>query len=205
MESEKFCADRELFLRPSVYPYSGASEALTANQTYKENCEMLKKIVTLAMAAVLAVSMVACGNTAAKPTATPEPVDLAAFGDQYVAAKQMPDQMDVSEGMGKDMLEMDYAGLSEIDTQQLVVYKSVMDVGGGEMLLVQTRNQDDVAKVKEIFQNHIDSKVSNQMDYPATIELWTNNAEIVTNGNYVMLVASAEKDSIVEAFNGLFA
>ena len=51
---------------------------------------MLKKILTLAMAAALAVSMVACGNTASKPTATPKPVDLAAFGEQYVTAEQMP-------------------------------------------------------------------------------------------------------------------
>ena len=46
---------------------------------------MLKKIVTLAMAAMMAVALVACGNTASQPTATPEPVDLAAFAEKYVS------------------------------------------------------------------------------------------------------------------------
>lgn len=166
---------------------------------------MLKKIVTLAMAAALAVSMVACGNTASKPTATPKPVDLAAFGEQYVTAEQMPPLLDSENEMGKQILDMNYAGLSDIDTQQCLPYVSMMSVNNSEMVLVQVKNADDVSKVKDIFQARIDSKVNDPMGYPATIEIWANNAEIVENGNYVALVVSEEKDAIVEAFNGLFA
>lgn len=166
---------------------------------------MLKKILTLAMAAALAVSMVACGNTASKPTATPKPVDLAAFGEQYVTAEQMPALLDTNEDMGKQILDMNYAGLSEMELEQCLPYVSMMSINNSEMVLVQTKSADDVSKVKEIFQARIDSKANDPMGYPATIEIWANNAEIVENGNYVALVVSTDKDAIVEAFNGLFA
>ena len=41
--------------------------------------------------------------------------------------------------------------------------------------------------------------------YPASIEGWKNNSRIVSNGNYVMLVAADGADDIVSAFNALFA
>lgn len=166
---------------------------------------MLKKILTLAMAAALAVSMVACGNTASKPTATPEPVDLAAFGEQYVTAEQMPALLDSENEMGKQILDMNYAGLSDIDTQQCLPYVSMMSVNNSEMVLVQVKNADDVSKVKDIFQARIDNMLNGGTFYPETIEIWQNSAQIVENGNYVALVVSTDKDAIVEAFNGLFA
>lgn len=175
---------------------------------------MLKKIMTLAMAAALAVSMVACGSTAAKPTATPTPtptaaptpttVDLATFGEKYVTDQAMPPMLDTQTDMGKQILDMNYAGLSEMDLEQCLPYVSMMSINNSEMVLVQTKNADDVSKVKEIFQARIDNMLNGGTLYPETIEIWQNNAQIVENGNYVALVVSTDKDAIVEAFNGLF-
>lgn len=167
---------------------------------------MLKKIATLAMAAALAVTMVACGSTTAQPTATPtpEPVDLAAFGEKYVTDQVMPPVLDTQADMGKQILDMNYAGLSEMELEQCLPYVSMMSVNNSEMVLVQTKTADDVAKVKEIFQARIDNMLSGGTFYPETIEIWQNNAQIVDNGNYVALVVSTDKDAIVEAFNALF-
>ena len=163
---------------------------------------MMKKIMTLAMAAVLALSMVACGNTASKTDS--EPVDLAAFGEQYVTAEQMPALLDTQADMGKQILDMNYAGLSEMELEQCLPYVSMMSINNSELVLVQTKSEGDVAKVKEIFQARIDNMLNGGTFYPETIEIWTNSAEIVTNGSYVALVVSADKDSIVEQFNALF-
>lgn len=167
---------------------------------------MLKKIVTLAMAAAMAVTMVACGNTAAQPTATPtpKPVDLAAFGEKYVNDQTMPPVLDTTQDMGKQVLDMNFAGLSEMDLEQCLAYVSMMSINNSEMVLVKTKTADDVAKVKEIFQARIDAMVGGGAFYPETTEIWTNNAQIVENGNYVALVVSADKDAIVEQFNALF-
>lgn len=166
---------------------------------------MLKKIVTLAMAAVLAVSLVACGNTASKPTATPQPVDLAAFGEKYVTEEKMPALLDTQEDMGKQIMDANYAGLGDIDTQQCLLYVSLMGVNSSEMALVQVTNSEDVSKVQEIFQARIDGMINGGAFYPSDVENWTNDSEIVTNGDYVALVVSTDKDAIVEAFNALFA
>lgn len=166
---------------------------------------MLKKIVTLAMAAVLAVSLVACGNTASKPTATPQPVDLAAFGEKYVTDQKMPALLDTQEDMGKQIMDANYAGLNDIDTQQCLLYVSLMGVNSSEMALVQVTNAQDVSKVKDIFQARIDGMINGGAFYPSDVENWTNNSQIVTNGDYVALVVSTDKDAIVEAFNALFA
>ena len=168
---------------------------------------MLKKIVTLAMAAMMAVALVACGNTAAQPTATPtpKPVDLAAFGEKYVTDQVMPPLLDTNEDMGKQILDMNYAGLSEMELEQCLPYVSMMSINNSEMVLVQTKSADDVAKVKEIFQARIDNMLNGGTFYPETIEIWQNNAEIVENGNYVALVVSTDKDAIVQAYNALIA
>lgn len=168
---------------------------------------MMKKIVTLAMAAIMAISLVACGNTASQPTATPtpEPVDLAAFGEKCVTEQLMPPLLDTNEDMGKQILDASYAGLSALDLEQCLAYVSMMSINNTEMVLVQAKSADDVAKVKEIFQARIDAMVGGGAFYPETTEIWTNNAEIVENGNYVALVVSSDKDAIVEAYNALFA
>lgn len=107
--------------------------------------------------------------------------------------------------MGKQILDTSYAGLSDLDLEQCLPYVSMMSINNTEMVLVQTKNADDVAKVKEIFQARIDAMVNGGAFYPETTEIWTNNAEIVEKGNYVAVIVSEDKDAIVEAFNGLFA
>ena len=165
---------------------------------------MLKKIVTLAMAAMMAVALVACGNTASQPTATPEPVDLAAFAEKYVSEQLMPPLLDTNEDMGKQVLDMNYAGLSEMELEQCLPYVNLMGINNSEMVLVQAKSAEDAAKVKEILQARIDNKLSGHM-YPSESEIWANNAEIVEKGNYVAVIVSEDKDAIVEAYNALFA
>lgn len=41
--------------------------------------------------------------------------------------------------------------------------------------------------------------------YPAPTEMWRNESRIVSNGNFVMLVAHTGADAVVEQFNALFA
>lgn len=168
---------------------------------------MWKKILTLAMGAVLALSMAACGNTAAKPTATPQPVDLAAFGEKVLSEHEFgmgTALVDPQDEMGGSVLANSFAGLTDLDTQQCLVYATMMSMNMGELALVQVKNADDVSKVQEIFQARIDAMVNGGAWYPEPTEIWTNQSQVVTNGNYVMLVVNTEKDAIVEEFNALF-
>lgn len=141
-----------------------------------------------------------------KPAEEPDTtaVDLAEF---YAGlSDQLPAMMSV-EG---ETLESYYPGLADIAARQCLVYYAAISASVGEIALVEVESADDVQAVKDIFQARIDYQVGDETNpggawYPASIEGWKNNSRIVSNGNYVMLVAADGADDIVSAFNALFA
>ena len=72
--------------------------------------------------------------------------------------------------------------------------------------MVQAKDADGAAKVKEIFQARVDAKgTDGPGNYPEEVEMWQRSAQVVENGNYIMLVCHDDADAIVEEFNALFA
>ena len=134
-------------------------------------------------------------------------VDLTAFYESVMAAGERPAMMQ-AEG---EVLDAFYPGLSEIQTNQCGVYTAMISAAVGEIALVEVVNAADVQAVKDIFQARIDYQVGDEENpggawYPATIEGWKNGSRIVSNGNYVMLVAFSENvENVVDSFNALFA
>ena len=92
----------------------------------------------------------------------------------------------------------------------LGVYDLEAPFSGGELAVVQAKDADGAAKVKEIFQARIDRMSGADGDgmpvayYPGPTEQWLNNSRVVSNGNYVMMVVHESCDDIVSAFKGLF-
>ena len=134
-------------------------------------------------------------------------VDLADFYNTVSSGGNWPAMMQV-EG---ETLDAFYSGLSGIKTSQCGVYTAMISAAVGEIALVEVENSADVQAVKDIFQARIDYQVGDDQNpggawYPATIEGWKNGSRIVSNGNYVMLVALSEgADDVVNSFNALFA
>lgn len=139
-----------------------------------------------------------------KPAPT---VDLTAFYETLSAGEDWPAMM-LAEG---EVLDAFYPGLSDIAANQCAVYTAMISASVGEIALVEVQNAGDVQKVKDIFQARIDYQVGDDENpggawYPQTIEGWKDGSRIVSNGNFVMLVATYEKsDDVVAAFNALFA
>nr|WP_326185460.1 DUF4358 domain-containing protein [uncultured Oscillibacter sp.] len=134
-------------------------------------------------------------------------VDLAAFYETLSAGEDWP-AMTRAEG---EVLDAFYPGLSGIATDQCAVYTAMISATVGEIALVEARSADDVQKVKDIFQARVDYQVGDDENpggawYPQTIEGWKNGSRIVSNGNFVMLVALSDgADGVVAAFDALFA
>lgn len=139
-----------------------------------------------------------------KPAPT---ADLTAFYETLSAGEDWPAMM-LAEG---EVLDAFYPGLSDIAANQCAVYTAMISASVGEIALVEVQNAADVQKVKDIFQARVDYQVGDDENpggawYPQTIEGWKNGSRIVSNGNFVMLVATYEKsDDVVAAFNALFA
>ena len=118
--------------------------------------------------------------------------------DRINELKAQRDQM-------RDMGLAAYPGLSDIDTEQCLVYMSMMSFSASEAVLVQVKNASDVDAVKEILQARVDAQLNGAMLYPMVAEAWENSTRIVSNGNYVMLIVGEDCDAIVSDFNALFA
>lgn len=106
-----------------------------------------------------------------------------------------------------DYLTNYYPGLSAVDTKQQVIYTTMISAVVCEIAMVEVKNAADVQKVKDIFQARIDYQVGTDDApggawYPASIEGWKTGSRIVTNGNYVLMVAFPDgADQIAADFN----
>ena len=117
------------------------------------------------------------------------------------------------EKLRSDYYEMNltfYPGLTDITTEQCLVYASQMSFSGSEVVLIQVSDAADVNAVKAILQTRIDFQAGDDENpggawYDDASKNWKNNSRIVSNGSYVMLVVSESCDNIVNDFNALFA
>lgn len=166
----------------------------------------MKRIFSLALAAALLMASVsACGSQSGGKQE--KQVDLAAFAQTLQENHEFPmlERNDPADELGAVMLENTYPGLKGIDLEQTEVYLAMISFSGGELALVQVKNADDAARVKDIFQARIDAKTTEGPgNYPEEIELWQHNAAVVSNGSYVMLVNHEDSQAIVSEFNALF-
>ena len=138
---------------------------------------------------------------------TSSQVDLTAFAASVTSDQETWPGMMPMEG---EALDSFYAGLSAIATKQCLVQMAMISASGDEIALVEVENSGDVQAVKDIFQARIDYQVGDGTApggawYPAPTEMWKNESRIVSNGNFVMLVAHTGADSVVEQFNALLA
>ena len=159
------------------------------------------RITALVMALAMSFSMLtACGSKDNNQSAN---VDLKAFvtslaedhGENFAANADV-----VEAGMHNDM----YPGIADVETKQLVIFQPMMGAVVCEIAMAEVANAADVETVKTIFQSRIDAQVNGGAWYPESIEGWKNNSKIVTNGNYVMMIAWQYADDAVNAFNELF-
>lgn len=164
---------------------------------------MLKKLTSLALAAMLALSLTACGGQ----NADTEPVDLAAFAQSVMTEHSFSEFLelaDPSDEASKQLLDNFYPGLSDLELEQSVVYLCGFSMNNGEFALAQAKSEADAAAVKDIFQARVDGMVDGGAFYPEATEIWTNQSEVVVNGCYVMMVVHEDHAAIVQDFNALF-
>ena len=104
----------------------------------------------------------------------------------------------------QDMALANYPGLSDIATEQRLVYAPMFSLSAAESVLIQVSDSADVNAVKDILQARVDAQVAGGAFYPMAVETWQNNSRIVSNGSYVMLIVSEDCDAVVDEFNALF-
>lgn len=126
--------------------------------------------------------------------------DLTAFYTDISGGENFPAMMEVT----GEMLDATYAGLNDLAPKQSKIYMAMISAVAAEVALVEVSSADQVQTVKDIFQARIDYQIEQGAFYPASVEAWQNSAQIVTNGNCVMLLCLTEGAAdIVTAFQAL--
>ena len=160
----------------------------------------MKKILSLGLALALALTVLAGCTNKGGQTAD---VNLEEFYQTIFTDPANAPAMSAMEG---EMLDAFYPGLSELELKQTVAYMPMITAVACEIVMVECANAADVDAVKEIFQARIDTQVNDHFNYPAVIEAWQTEAQVVSNGNYVALfVISGMTDPVVENFNAAIA
>lgn len=162
---------------------------------------MSKKLTSLVLAALMVLSLAACGSSSGKNETPAFSADLAAFYDT-ILVEEKAEGLALQEVTG-EYLEASYPGLTDLELKQCVVYMPMISAVAVEVAMVEAASAEDAETVKAIFQQRIDDQVAGGAWYPATIEVWENNAEIVSIDNYVCLFVGESKDDMVAAFRAL--
>lgn len=179
---------------------------------------MNKKFFAPLLALVLALSLAACGGSGApggasgtgEESAPQKEVNLTDFYNTLREESTWPELMNLTEDETvQELMDSYYPGLSEIPVRQCGVYIAAISAAVGEIALVEVENDEDVQKVKDIFQARIDYQVGDENNpggawYPETIEGWKNNSHIAASGNYVLLAVGDSAAGAVLSFNELF-
>ena len=165
----------------------------------------MKKVISFLLAATMALSLAACGNSGSGGSGDAITIDLSAFyTEMYDSIFPDPDNAPALSEITGDYLEQTYPGLSEVETKQCLAYAPMITAVAYEIALVEVADSSDVDTVKGIFQDRIDAQVASGAWYPSAIEAWQNNSRVVSNGSYVMMVVHEDCDAIVNEFNALF-
>ncbi|MBE6955932.1 MAG: DUF4358 domain-containing protein [Ruminococcaceae bacterium] len=160
----------------------------------------MKKIIALSLSLIaLLATLTACGDT--KQNAAN--VNLEEF---YQTIFTDPENTPAMVAMEGEALDAFYPGLTAVALKQTVAYMPMMTAVPCEIVMVECENAADVDAVKNILQARITSQVENHMNYPAVIEAWETEAQVVVNGNYVALfVVNGMTEQVVADFNAAFA
>lgn len=163
----------------------------------------MKKILCLGLALAMAVTLLAgCTNKGGQTSGSAD-VNLEEF---YQTIFTDPANSPAMVPMEAEMLDAFYPGLTAMELKQTVAYMPMITAVACEIVMVECANAADVDAVEAIFQGRIDAQVSDHFNYPAVIEAWENEAQVVANGNYVALfVVSGMTEQIVESFNAAIA
>ena len=158
----------------------------------------MKKLLSLALAAMLVLGLAACGSK----TTENNQVDLTAYYDSM--AEQMKWDDTYMAEMPEDMLDTYYPGLKDIETEQFIARAPMMSATVSEMVLLECTSAEDAEKAAEILQQRADEQADGGAWYPESVEAW-KGAQVAVNGNYASLIVSGENQStLTDAYNALF-
>lgn len=158
---------------------------------------MMKKIMVLCLACLLVMGMAACGepaenndNTAAVNTA---PADIYA---QLKDKVTQPEMLELDES-----LMLDYCGIRKEDVQQAVVAICADSLRTDEIWILNATDKAAADKLIDLAEKRLKKKGEESITYSPEQYAVVEKAQILQNGNYVILLVSPSVADMANAVN----
>ena len=141
----------------------------------------MKRIIALFLIVVLMLSCTACGADKA--------VDLTALYAELESS--LPDMLVLDEGT-----MLNYLGINSADCTQVVAAVSIDGLRADEIWLVEAKDSATAESIAALAERRIDAKKDETINYTPDQYLIVEKAELITNGNLVILLVSPDVDAL---------
>ena len=159
----------------------------------------MKKLLIFVLVLCLPVALL-CGCGANRTDNSVPEIDLGAFMEDLMGRYELGNV----EAVDQELMEAFYPGLPEVAAQQCIVYMPLITGVVSEYAFLQCADKDAAAQAAEILQARLDAQANGGAWYPEAMENWAK-AKVITEGNYVALIAAGDDtDSIAADFEKLF-
>lgn len=164
------------------------------------------RFLLIALALLMALSTVACssGTPASSPSADPTPIPEISVPVQDIADELMalPDQFGALGFMGEDVLT-DLIGLDFSMLEEYSLNDAMMNVHAHILYVAKVKDETNMESVKAAFQTRLElMQASFERYLPEQYDL-AMDGKIEVNGKYILLVISADSQTVVDKFNEL--
>lgn len=150
----------------------------------------MKKITAFVLAAVMLLSMTACGS---EPADTKKNVDLNALYESF--GTSLPEMWVLDEEM---MLNM--YGIKAEDCNQVIAAIVSTGLAADEVWLIEAKDADALARLKTLAESRMTAKADETINYLPDQYVFVEKGVILTEGLYLALLVSPDVDTLKAAF-----
>lgn len=157
----------------------------------------MKKIFAFVLAVLMIASLTACGggDTTGATNATVAQLNLADTYHTIIAGANVPDMYEV-----KPEQMLDLYGIREEYCNQAVVYLCVNSLRADEIWLLEAKDAESMARLKELAQSRLDQKDAESITYSPEQNAVVKAAQVIEAGNYLVMIVSPDAAAIAQAF-----
>lgn len=154
--------------------------------------KMMKRFAAAALSLLLVLGLAACSGG----DKADFEMDVQAVYEELAALPDMPALIVLPEDKALDFLGLDYS-----QCVQAVAAISAMNIQADEIWLVEAKDGSAAAEIEELARARVEQRMEEFKNYAPDQYQVLENAAILREGNYVVLLASQDIESLKDAFN----
>lgn len=154
----------------------------------------MKRMIAWILAALLMLSMTACGGNSEPTEAAKEPVDLAALYESF--GEYLPAMMQMDE-----TTMLNFLGINAEDCTQVIAAITADGLAADEVWLIEAMDEEALERLKTLAETRLSAKKDETIEYLPNEYVIVEKGVILTEGLYLAFLVSPDVDSMMAAFS----